>query len=631
MFLVELVMQGVRGFQHLVRLKFQGGFNFVAAGSEAGKTTSADAVVRLLFPVNDPAKMEGLVSRAAPEGSRCALVVYCDDGSYYRAIQDFSKRAINLSQYIASTKEFKLLHKDWQSTAQFFADQMPGVSEEDYDRLFVYRRDSCAGQAGPIVPAAGASLSRSVAAPPPRTAAENPKLQELRETLRKAEEATDAEYKADAARLRLSETGKKLERIAENEKQIAELEAHLADLKACETLPENLAEMISSHEQAQSQKIVKLDEVDKDIEGLTAQRDAMPTANLLRDKLFIAGAVLVALSLVAGLFVLSAEQSYLFPIGVLGGLLLAGAGWYNGTRLSAQRKEVQREIDGLVKERADVEKKFQDGGAAILKFMKATGSSSAGELKEKVDTYRHYEEMIRDLREQQSRLTTEQSREQLQEEYGKQREEVVQLEQAAKALARYAVDTYSIRQEIERLEAGSLPAAPADAVLGGTDSGESIAVSVQPLVAGRGFNVLAEIAVASRLSGIEIDTLVPAVESAAQRNLAAVSAGKYVKVEVGHDGQPLLHDKNGGSHGYGSLSHSTREMTCFCFRAGLVEAISGKRRLPFVLDDPLTGMDLARQQAACNVLRVLGTKTQVILFTSNAALKATSDVVAELK
>jgi uncharacterized protein YhaN len=128
-----------------------------------------------------------------------------------------------------------------------------------------------------------------------------------------------------------------------------------------------------------------------------------------------------------------------------------------------------------------------------------------------------------------------------------------------------------------------------------------------------------------------METLVPAVESAAQRNLAAVSAGKYVKIEVGPDGQPLLHDKTGGKHGYGSLSHSTREMAFFCLRAGLVEAIAGKRRLPFVLDDPFTGMDFTRQQAACNALRVLGAKTQVILFTSNGALKAPADAFAELK
>lgn len=128
-----------------------------------------------------------------------------------------------------------------------------------------------------------------------------------------------------------------------------------------------------------------------------------------------------------------------------------------------------------------------------------------------------------------------------------------------------------------------------------------------------------------------METLVPAVESAAQRNLTMVSAGKYVKVEVGPDGLPVIHDKGGAKLAYGTLSHGTREMVCFCLRAGLVEAIAGKRRIPFVLDDPFTGLDPARQQAACQLLRSLGTKTQVILFTSNPALKTASDAVLEFK
>jgi uncharacterized protein YhaN len=83
--------------------------------------------------------------------------------------------------------------------------------------------------------------------------------------------------------------------------------------------------------------------------------------------------------------------------------------------------------------------------------------------------------------------------------------------------------------------------------------------------------------------------------------------------------------------GYAELSHSTRELVYFCLRTGLIEALAGKLRLPLVLDDPLAGFDPARQHAACQVLRALGAKTQVIFFTSNPALKAEGDAALELK
>ena len=633
MFLVELVMQGVRGFHNLVRLRFQGGFNIVIAGSEGGKTTSVDSMVRLLFPVNDPGRMDSLSSRTAADGSRAALVVYGDDQSYFRIIQDFSKRAINLSQYHPATKEFTLVHKDWASTAQFMAGLLPGMSEEDYGRLFVLRRESCSGlavpeaHAAPAAPASSAPPSRP-AAPPPSAAHES-RLAELRETLRKAEEAADAEYKADAARMQQGEIAKKLERFADSGRQVAELEAQLSGLKACENLPEDLAEMISAHERDQSQKMLKIDDVDRDIEGLTIQRDTIPQANLLTDKLFIAGVVLGALALIAGLFLLSPEQAIFFPLGILGSLLLIAAGWYNGTRRNAQRKEVQKEIDALVKERADIERNFQASGAAIMKYMQATNSSSAIVLKEKADNYRHFREMHQDALEQQRMVLGSQSMEDLQAELARQQEETEKLMKAAKELSPYAVDTYSVRQEIERIESEIHPAAAEPDPGFSPGFGDDFAPPVHLGVSGT--NILSEIAVASRVSGIEMETLVPAVESAAQRNLAAVSGGAYVKIEAGPDGLPLVHDRRGAKLPFATLSHSTRELACFCLRTGIVEAIAGKRRLPCILDDPFSGMDPARQQAACQVLRVLGTKTQVILFTANPALKAPNDAVAELK
>ena len=626
MFLVELVLQGIRGFQELARVRFQGGFNFVAAGNEAGKTTAVDTIIRLLNPVNHRGKMELLVSRIVPDASRGALVVFSDDSSYYRVIQDFSKRAVNLSKYNPGTKEFTLMHKDWDTTSQFMAGLMPGISEEDYGRLFAFRREACSGQATHNLPVNPPAAQGRPAPPPGRSSGHEARLAELRETMRKAEEAADAEYKLDAAKIRLGEIAKKLESMTDAWKRMEELAAEIENLKACETLPENLPDLISAHEREQGEKMVKTEELAQDIESLTMQRDAIPQANLVMDKLFLSGVAIGGLALLSGLFPLEGSEIY-FPIGVLAALLLIAAGWYNSSRKNSQRTEVQKEIDGLVKERAEIEKKFQDSGATIMKFMKATDTKSASELKEKADNYRYFQSMYHDLKEQQQLMTGGVNVDDLKAELARQQEEVAVLDKAAKALAHNAVDTYSVRQEIERVEAEHAQAEP-DLEFSGLDMrGEFM--PTQP--AGAGMNVLAEIAVASRVSGIEIETLVPAVESAAQRNLLTVSAGKYVRVEVGPDGLPIVHDKNGAKLAYGTLSHGTREMVCFCLRAGLVEAIAGKRRIPFILDDPFIGMDPARQQAACHLLRVLGTKTQVILFTSNPALKAANDVVLELK
>jgi len=128
-----------------------------------------------------------------------------------------------------------------------------------------------------------------------------------------------------------------------------------------------------------------------------------------------------------------------------------------------------------------------------------------------------------------------------------------------------------------------------------------------------------------------METLIPAVEAAAQRNLSTVSGGKYVRIEVGQDGPPVMRGRDDKVVGESELSHGAKALIYFCLRTGLVEALAGKLRLPFILDDALAGFDPARQQAACQVLRTLGKKTQVLLFTANPALKLPGEPAAELK
>jgi len=633
MFLVELVMQGVRGIRELARLRFQSGFNFVAAGNEAGKTTAVDAALHLLFPNSRPASMDTLISKYAPDASRGALVLFSDDGAYYRVIEDFSKRAVNLSKYNAATKDFALMHKDWENTTQFMAGLTAGISEEEFARLFILRREHYAERQRPASSAMTASPRPAASRPAPAASAANAaRLAELRETLRKAEEAADADYRLQTGKLKLEEIRKKLSGFEEINQRAADIESSLGELKGCEALPENLAEIIDEHEQRQSKKMADSDELHKEIDGLKMQIDAIPRPNLAKDPLFLAGALFGLVSVLAGVLALiPADYEMFFPLGVLFSFLLIAVAWYKGSRKNAERRVLVQEAEGLQNELAELEKSFEQGGASILVCMKATGSATTAELKDKAENYRYFLQLRDDICEQRKHLFGDRAPEDLQADYEKQQQEVAELETAARAVAKDAVDTYSIRQDIERLESNAGIGRGMDFGAGSQDLSADFDFSMpQPAAAGEG-GFYAELAIASRIGDIEMETLVPAVEAAAQRNLSTITAGKYVRIEAGHEGEPVVHRKDDSVVNYADLSHGTKELIYFCLRTGLVEAIAGKRRLPLILDDALAGFDPGRQQAACQILRALGAKTQVILFTSNPALKAAGDVAAELK
>ena len=632
MFLVEFLMQGVRGIRELARLRFQRGFNFVAAGNESGKTSSVDSMLRLLFPSSEAGLMDPLISKYTPDASRAAIVVFSDEQMYYRVIQDFSKHAVNISKYNSATKEFGLIHKDWASATQFMAGLTAGMSEAEYRRLFVLRREDCSAQsASPVTHVSASPRSVPVRKPAPaaggKTAANEARLAQLKEALRKAEEAADADYRAQSAKLRLGETQKKLEGLEELDRRASEIDASIDELKGCATLPENLDVLIDEHERRQGQNMVDSDQLAKDIEGLKMQLAEMPSVNLVKDKLFILGAVLGVLSVVAGLFILTAEQANFFPLGVLLSLLLIAVAWYKGQRKNTQHKQLMKEEEALQAQLVELEKGFEEAGSAIMACMKATGSSTTRELKDKTDNYRYFFSLRQDIEEQRKRTLGGLTVGDLQAESAKQQQETIELEKAASAVAQYAVDTYSIRQDIERIESEMSAEAPMD-FGGGPELFAEVAAQA-PADGNGGF--LEDLRIASRIGRLDTEMLIQTVEAAAQRNLSAVTAGRYIRIEIGREGNPVLHLKDDSRVSFSELSHGTRGLVHFCLKTGLLESIANKLRMPFVLDDPLVGFDPVRQQAACQVLRGLGTKTQVILFASNPALKAGTDSAAELR
>jgi hypothetical protein len=633
MFLVELVLQGVRRFSEPARLRFKGGYNLVIAGNESGKTTAVDTVQRLLFPIGQAGALDLLVSRQTPDASRSALVMCSDDGVYYRIIQDFSKRAVNLSQYNPTSKEFILLHKDWDSTMQFMAKMTAGMTAEDFSRIFVFQREQHPAPPGTSATAAAPHTSPQTPVPPSggKTSGKQEKLAEIRESLRKAEEAADAEYKYQSAKIALEETGKKIGSLEEIERKKTDMESTLASLKGYDGMPEDLAGLIDAYDRLQGQKLAETDELNTQIEGVKAQIAAIPDVNVFTDKLFVAGVAVGVLSILAGVFVLTQDLAIIFPLGILLSLILMAGAWYKGSRKNAQRNKMQQEAETLKQGLVEIEKRFQQEGAAVTILMRSTGASSPADLREKAENYRHFRSLGADLEEQRRRSLGDLTPEMLKQQHEKMQQEVVELEKAAQAVAQYNVDTYAFRQDIERLESESSVVSTGASWNFGAEAQELPADFADFPASGGSRGFLAELSIASRVGGIEMETLVPAVEAAAQRNLAAVTAGRYVRLEAGHDGDPIVHAKDGSVVAYPELSHGTRSLIYFCLRTGLVEALAGKRRLPFMLDDSLADFDPMRQKAACQVLRALSAKTQVILFTSNPALRAEGDAVAELK
>ncbi len=538
---------------------------------------------------------------------------------------------MNLSKYNPATKEFSLLHKDWDNTTQFMRGLTADLSEDDYEKVFVLRREHFhdrlfLGTRAPLEKSRP-SLSEPAPVSAPRDAATEKRLTELRETLRKAEEAADADYKYQSAKLAQDEINKKLVSLDEIEKKTAGIESSLAELKACENLPGNLNEVLEDHERHQGQKRADAEGLRNELEGLNIRLSGIPMSNFVTDKVFLLGAVLGIVSLVVGLYVLTNAHAYLFQSGVIISLILMATAWYNSSRKSAEFKALKKEADTIQSELTELERESVHDGATVTAYMRSVGVATTAELKQNAENYRHLQSVLQDQVEVRQRILGGETAESLRQQYQKQVADVQRMEKEALALAPYAVDTYGIRQDIERLESDISHSGTAWA---GVREDVNLPTEFNTDSSGL-WGGLAELVAASRISGIEMDTLFSTVEAVAQRNLSNATGGRYVRFKLDHEGQIVVHAKDDAAFKFENLSHGTKALVYFCFRAGLAEAIAGKRRLSFIVDDVLASFDPARQQAACQILRNLGAKTQVLFFTSNASLKVANDAVAELK
>jgi uncharacterized protein YhaN len=102
--------------------------------------------------------------------------------------------------------------------------------------------------------------------------------------------------------------------------------------------------------------------------------------------------------------------------------------------------------------------------------------------------------------------------------------------------------------------------------------------------------------------------------------LPSLTCGRYTRVQIGdglsfqiyHPAAGDWLDTDASSSGW---SAGTLDQIFFACRLGLLDALTGDRRLPLLLDDPFLYFDEERERAAMELLARVAQQTQVLLFT----------------
>ncbi len=129
-----------------------------------------------------------------------------------------------------------------------------------------------------------------------------------------------------------------------------------------------------------------------------------------------------------------------------------------------------------------------------------------------------------------------------------------------------------------------------------------------------------ELAIATMRSSVE-EFQEHALDPVAQQAggfIARITDGRYRELEMDQESMtPTLHGVGPGVLELDDLSRGTRDQVYLALRVGLVDALSGGKQLPIILDDPCVHFDDERLEATVRVLEKIAQLRQVIILTKD--------------
>jgi DNA repair exonuclease SbcCD ATPase subunit len=118
----------------------------------------------------------------------------------------------------------------------------------------------------------------------------------------------------------------------------------------------------------------------------------------------------------------------------------------------------------------------------------------------------------------------------------------------------------------------------------------------------------------------------------ATRYFARITGGRYQRVILDKDSMvPVVSTGAIEDVDYEHLSRGAKNQLYLSIRAALIDALSGGRELPLVLDDPAASFDAERLAATAEVLREIAASRQVLLLSHNEAWTQWFEPVARLE
>lgn len=627
--ILEVALLGVRNFQKVTRLEFCPGLNLVLGNNGSGKTTLRDALLwGLLGQSREQAQT--LYGRSGSAACQAAITFKAQNGEVYRLAKDFMKDIGILSKLDTPTQKFIPIEKRKDNVLRWLQQQCGGLDGQriaHYFSLDRYRLPSNLPGRGKPQQTEVSTLvdtTRLQSLKEPTVQGESvdkvKRLQELKKSAEKAEQAFQIEEQLTDTQSRVGVLKRKLSDLKKVEQELEQINERAAVFAGLEGTIEQLEQFIEEFEERLRERNREHQTLEEDRSLLEHQLNFIPTDPVYKNKLFLSGVGITALSLGIGLFLtLPGLYQHLYLLGLLIGIGLLGASIVIDMRWQSRKKLLEDKLQNKLKNTELLEARFRRENAKFFDLLKKTNTDSLDGFKEKVKAYELLRVSRKRLMEEKERILEGKEQEALKKEY---QEKLALMEDLQKKLKNYEgipADLPSLREEISILEkevAAQKRFPLQQSITAEKDTQASLTQLTNP--SSRPGN-----GTYGPIGGLLQDPLIPdrpkffgTVREIFQKVSSGANLDLAFDASCPPDEQITLTPVGSSTPlQLKELSPGILDQIFLSIYLGLLMNLGPDYNFPVLLDDPFLTLDQKRQEMILEVLREIGKSRQVILLS----------------
>jgi hypothetical protein len=621
MLILELAVQGVRGFSPSARVGLKGGYTVLKSPTEI-PAPLAGLALALAYP--DGRGGDGAFLAPGAKLGRAGLSLQVNDQTVWRIVRDLGGQG-TLHKLNKQTNQFEVLTQDAGEMSQALrAAGLP--ARPSFEQLFTFtvgqlpsRRPRGAKGAAPKgAPKSSASQARVMSAfdqYAPDLSDSGPsveKLAALEKELATAKQVSEIQFRMDGVQ---ADSFKAEQRLRAFEELKGKLDAARAELHKAPTpqslgLPDDIIERVRRSGDEKKRREEAFAKLDREMGDAGLGEEAPRVAPLWKDMRFLASMALGVLLLVAGV-VLEGTGRFVallaIPAFTFGGLLALR---FIEELQHRSREQAKREVFDV--RRKKLEDEFGLAASIVQTALDKVEANTPDEFFTVMAKRAELQPAVAELELEYADYESDPDTASLGDTVARLKHEHEELNQKLLGMSGgYAREVREIEREISRMKeslAGKIPSS--------TPSGEFAAVSAE----GETLEdpCPAPMALACEIFSSDVSTLWGVMRDRCVQYLVALTDKRYHGVDLDSTGRAVV-QAPGRAIGAGELPPKDLDLLYLALRLTIAEKAGAQTKLPVVLEDAFGGVvDLNKQSLFARMLKHIGTLTQVVHVIGSA-------------